>query len=222
VLAAIVILAGRLVVSLGQLVRRIAAPVARRVTPSGRSLRVLSRHLGAGSAVAVSQWLVLFQVIAIVYVFWRYQDFIQAFTHPAAVSPELLAILSPTSLTPLTYRSFVTLVMVGTGAAWFALLASPDRRAVIHRTTVIAGGAAMVLLLLMLVVPYRLLHHNEMPRTTFEGARCYELGQREAQVLLYCPDAPPEQRVKVADRTMLSETGVTVLESIFSEAPPLR
>jgi hypothetical protein len=111
--------------------------------------------------------------------------------------------------------------MVAGGASWYALLSQPAVRPLIHGATIVAGAAAMALALLMLVVPYRLLYHNAMPRTALNGERCYEVGARGAQVLLYCPDAPAP-RVKIAERTMLSDSGITVLESIFSQAPPSR
>ena len=79
----------------------------------------------------------------------------------------------------------------------------------------------------MLSVPYRLVYYNEMPRVSFEGARCYEVGARPdagthpAQVLLYCPDLPVP-RVRIVDSTAVTRPSTIVRESMFSQvqSPP--
>ena len=77
----------------------------------------------------------------------------------------------------------------------------------------------IVLALLMLVMPYRLLYHNEMKRTDFEGARCYQIGVSVTKVLLYCPDSPPPRIKSVnADDPQLRPTDIHE-ESMFSAAP---
>jgi serine/threonine-protein kinase len=221
VLSAVVVLGGRLIVSAWQLFRRFGGSLRATLSPHGRRLRRMARNLGADSPVALSQWIVLFQVLSIALLGLRYQGLLTAVSFPADVGPGLLALLAPENTAPLNYRSLLTLTMVAGGASWYALLSQPAVRPLIHGATIVAGAAAMALALLMLVVPYRLLYHNAMPRTALNGERCYEVGARGAQVLLYCPDAPAP-RVKIAERTMLSDSGITVLESIFSQAPPSR
>jgi hypothetical protein len=221
ILSGFAVLAGRLAVSAWQVLKRLGGPLRASLPIDGRWLHKTGRYLGADSPVALSQWIVLFQVVSIAFVGFKYQALLTAVTFPADVGPGLLALLAPESTAPLNYRSLLTLTMATAGAAWFGLLAQPAVRPLIHRATIVAGAAALALALLMLVVPYRLLYHNEMPRTAFNGQRCYEVGARGAQVLLYCPDAPAP-RVKITDRGMLTASGTIVLESIFSQAPPSR
>ena len=220
-LASMVVLLGRLAVTLWQAVLRVIPPLRRAVRRVTRALAWTAPHLGMGSAVTVSQWLVFMQFVAIALIGLKYQGLIDAVTYPSIVTSERLALLSPENTAPLFYRTWLTLVLVGTGAGWFALLSRPDTRVVIHRTTLVAGTLAATLTLLLLVVPYRTLYYNEMPRTSLEGERCYETGTREGQVLLYCPDLQPP-RVKIADSAMLTRPSSTVRESIFSQASPPR
>jgi hypothetical protein len=142
-------------------------------------------------------------------------DLIEAIASPGEVVPAKLGLLANESDEALFYRAAITLILLGMGLGWQAILSRPGAAIAVHRTTVIAGMAAIVFALLMLVVPYRLLYHNEMPRTEYEGARCYEVGARENQLLLYCPDLPPP-RVRLADRALTRPTGIQ--ESIFSKA----
>jgi hypothetical protein len=216
-----VVLLGRLVVTVWQAVLRVIPPLRRTVQRLTRSLAWMAPHLGVGSAVTLSQWLVFLQFVAIALVGLRYQGLIEAVTTPSTVSPELLRLLSPEDTTPLFYRTWLTLVLVGTAAAWFALRSRVETRAAIHHMTLVAGALAATLTLLMLAVPYRILYYNEMPRTEHDGERCYETGSRPGQVLLYCPDLGPP-RVKIAKSDSLTRPSSTVRESIFSQASPPR
>jgi hypothetical protein len=221
-LAAVVIVAGRLAVSAWQVLRRLGRSFAPRAL-TGQWLHRTARLSGADSPVALSQWIVLAHVVSIAGLALLYQDLLYAVVFTSQAEARQLVQLSPNHIAPILFRSFVALTMVGAGAAWYGLLSTPERRAAIHRTTITAGAVTMVLALLMLVIPYRLLYHNEMPLTTFNGERCYETGARGTQVLLYCPDAPaPDGRMKIAERTLLSDPGITVRESIFSQASPPR
>jgi hypothetical protein len=218
-LAGVVIALGRLVVTAWQAILRLLPPLRRALRHVTGPLRGMAPHVGAHSPVTIAQWLVFFQVLAVVVLGIHFQSFIEAVTYPSIVRAEYLGLLGPESTTPLFYRTWLTLVLVGTAAGWYGLLARPGRRAAIHRTILVAGGAAATITLLMLVVPYRILYYNEMPRTQLGADRCYETGSRRGQVLLYCPDLPPP-RVKIADDTTLTRSGSTVRESIFSLASP--
>lgn len=99
--------------------------------------------------------------------------------------------------------------------SWYRLLSTPNARSAIHWSTLAAAAAVLVIALLMLVVPYRLLYHNEMPQVMLGAERCYRLGVRDEQVLLYCPDRPAP-RVTTADESLVVPTGIT--ENIFSPA----
>jgi hypothetical protein len=221
-LAAVVVVAGRLSVSGWQVLRRLRHPRASR-TPPGRWLNRTARVFGTDSPVTLSQWIVLLHVVSLAVVALLHLDLLNAVVFTSEADARQLAQMSPDHTAPLYFRSYVALTMVGAGAAWYELLSTPERRSAIHRTTITAGAVTMVVALLMLAIPYRLLYHNEMPLTTFNGERCYETGTRGTQVLLYCPDAPaPEGRVKIAERTLLSNSGITVRESMFSQASPPR
>jgi hypothetical protein len=217
-LAGVVVLIARLAVTMWQALLRVVPPLRRVIHRGARSLAWTAPHLGVGSAVTLSQWLVFLQFVALAVMGFQYHEFVEAVTLPGTTTAARVALLAPTSTVPLYYRTWMTLILVGTIAAWLSLLSRPGARAAIHRSTLMAGVAGGVLALLMLVVPYRLLYHNEMPRTSLAGARCYETGSRAGQVLLYCPDSLPP-RVRLVDPAMLTRPATTVRESIFSQAP---
>jgi eukaryotic-like serine/threonine-protein kinase len=214
-LVTLVFLAGRLVVTISRQILRLVRPLGRGAAALRARVATLAMRLGAGDVVAASQWLLVGQVIALTLVWLRFVDLIEAIASPGEVVPAKLGLLANESDEALFYRAAITLILLGMGLGWQAILSRPGAAIAVHRTTVIAGMAAIVFALLMLVVPYRLLYHNEMPRTEYEGARCYEVGARENQLLLYCPDLPPP-RVRLADRALTRPTGIQ--ESIFSKA----
>jgi hypothetical protein len=219
-LAALAVLAGRLAVTGWRLLLG-AVPFLRPfVRGVHRGLASAAGRIGATGPVAASQWLLVAQILALALVAARFVPLMETVVFPGEVGPEALALLADESTEPMWYRATVTLVLLAMGLAWYALLSTAGARAAIHRTTVVAGAAVMAVALLMLVVPYRLLYHNEMPRTDLaDGTRCYEVGVRELQVLLYCPDLLPP-RVTIANRASTRSTGVR--ENIFSQAAPPR
>jgi hypothetical protein len=221
VLATLVVLGGRLAVTICKAVARVVPPLARLARRIRQSVAKSAPHLGVESAITISQWLVFLQVVFLTLIWVRFSDLLAAVTYPGSVSSDLLVLLAPENSAPLFYRSMLTLLLVGTVSAWYALLKKPGAREAVHRTTLVAGAALAVLTLLMLAMPYRILHHNEMLRVSLNGDRCYEVGERPPRVLLYCPDLPPP-RVKIADSATLTRPSSTVPESIFSQASPPR
>jgi hypothetical protein len=81
----------------------------------------------------------------------------------------------------------------------------------------LAGGAAIVLLaILLLDFPYRMLsRNNEFETVNWNGARCYILGERQDDVLLFCPRLDPPRNRIISRRTEKLER-LGVKESVFS------
>jgi hypothetical protein len=74
---------------------------------------------------------------------------------------------------------------------------------------VLAAAAAIFLLaMLLLHFPYRLLYHAELEAVEWDGRRCYVLGERNEEELLFCPDLePPRNRAVRKDATGLTHLG---------------
>ena len=223
-LSAIVVLAGRVAVTVWHVLLRVLPPLRRVARQAAGVMARTTPHVGAASSAELSQWLVALHVGALVFIGLGFQGLIQAVVNPGFVGPDLLRHLDPDSLTPAYYRAALTIVLVGAAASWYALLSRAAARETIHRTTIGAGVAASAFTLVMLTVPYRLVYYNEMPRLSLDGARCYEVGARPAeggahpaQVLLYCPDLPsPPSRVRIVDSTAVTRPSTIVRESMFS------
>ena len=77
------------------------------------------------------------------------------------------------------------------------------------------GIALIAVAVLALQVPYRILRHNAFPRVSFADERCYVIGERERESLLFCPDGEvPRNKVVAADDPRLERT--TQVENIFT------
>ena len=60
------------------------------------------------------------------------------------------------------------------------------------RAAMWGGGAALVFALLIFqVAPYRVLYQSQAERVAYGGDRCYLVGQRLSEALLFCPRRPP-------------------------------
>jgi ABC-type Fe3+ transport system permease subunit len=82
---------------------------------------------------------------------------------------------------------------------------------------VVAGGLALTLLsLLLLVAPYRIMLHNEAERVSVGSRRCYLVGQRDPDALVFCPNQPPPwSRIVRLDDPQLKRDGIR--ENMFTE-----
>ena len=76
----------------------------------------------------------------------------------------------------------------------------------------VAGVFAMSTLLWS--APYRLLFQADALRVMYAGQRCYELGQQQKELLIYCPESSqPRIRSVPENDPQLTRTGV--IENIY-------
>jgi serine/threonine-protein kinase len=112
-LSALVVLAGRLAVTVWHVLLRVVPPLRRTTQQATGALVRMAPHVGAESSAELSQWLVALHVGALVFIGLRFRGLIQAVINPGWVGPDLLRHLDPDSLTPAFYRAALTLVLVG-------------------------------------------------------------------------------------------------------------
>jgi hypothetical protein len=213
VLATLAVLVSGVVLAIWRAVRRL---VRRSRPEAGMAETRLTRPPRVSSA-ALAQWLLVGQSIAVAAIAWRFRHMLEAVGQPSMVPADYVALLSKEGSETWLYRGALSLVLTGTVAGWYALLARPGTWAFLPRTTVFAAGAVTLCAMLMLEVPYRLMYHNEFNRVSYaDRERCYEIGRRAPQVLLYCLDAQPPRIQRVTEHDVRRPpAGVTINESLF-------
>ena len=128
----------------------------------------------------------------------------------ATAPAESLAFLSPSfESRHTTYRFTFEWVCIILVAVWWVPFRVAARRAQRLNPAVLAAAAAIFLLaMLLLHFPYRLLYHAELEAVEWDGRRCYVLGERNVEELLFCPDVePPRNRAVRKDAIGLTHLG---------------
>jgi hypothetical protein len=117
-----------------------------------------------------------------------------------------------------TYRMAFTWITIVCIVAWYPAFRLAARSGERLNRGILAGGAAIVMLsLLLLDFPYRMLSQNNLFEVAqWRGERCYILGERDDDLLVFCPALdPPRNRIVSRGATDLQRLGVT--ESIFAQ-----
>ena len=103
------------------------------------------------------------------------------------------------------------------GFAWYALIRHRRKRKEKGGTLTITAGLAVTVLTLLFgqVFPRQIIYKNRFERITYQSKRCYLVGQRASDGLLFCPhQEPPWNTIVRLDDPALKREGV--VESIFS------
>jgi hypothetical protein len=129
-----------------------------------------------------------------------------------------LALLSP-PYQPVheAYRAWFIWVTIFCVLVWYPpLRLAAKRREPMNRPLLLGGVAVALLAMLMLDFPYRLLYgHNSFEAAQWKGTRCYILGERADDVLLFCPSLdPPRNRIVSRRSPELERLGIN--ESLFT------
>ena len=116
-----------------------------------------------------------------------------------------------------SFRQQFSLHLLIFTAAWLQVLRLRAQRADYEARIVVAAGLALTLLaLLFLVAPFRIMRHNEAERVAIGSQRCYLVGQRGNDGLVFCPvQPPPWSRIVRLDDPQLKRDGTR--ENMFKE-----
>ena len=181
------------------------------------ALSGLTRRLGLREPEAFGQFAFIVGLAYLLIVFLLNRTLMGAmFTFLSDMTPEQLAVLSSSNANQhYWYRSLLDCLVLGSGLALYRLLRLNWRRSAAGIGSVAAVGALFALATLMWAAPYRLLFQSERPRVRFDNERCYDLGRKDQDILLYCPDGPDPKvrRARTGDPRM-HDTDVT--ESVFT------
>lgn len=209
------------VILIWRLARRVVKAIDRWSRRISASLKQAIRRVGLDAphnVAYVAAGLSLIGMIAVIVIQWQLiATLIVDFRVVSEMTPEQIALLSGDNKEQhFTYRWNLDWVVVGTGWALYRLLKIRRARPLdVDVLPIAALAATLVLTTVMWAAPYRLFFQSERPRIEVGGERCYDLGRRETEWLIYCPDArqPKVRRVAVSTPG-LRDTGIT--ESIFA------
>lgn len=198
--------------SMSQRARTLEERILSSLRQAGRSLRLDDHPTCAGLCLLLSS-------AAIVGSWWYFRGLLGAmFGNVSTASSEMLALLSPNGEDHyLAYRVTFTAVSVLAGLTVYAVSRLIPRRLDLFQRAVWFGSiAVLVLSLFYLSLPYRILRFARFPEVTWNDERCFSLGERTSDVLLFCP-ARPAPRTVVAQRGADGPTPTGITKNIFSD-----
>ena len=210
--------AARLVLNVSAGARRVQATLAN-----------VARRWRLDDVATLSACMLLLSAAALIVTWWYFVPVLDslgsiASSNISTAPRETLAFLSPVYREShhIPYRkSFTAVVLICLGLWYPALRLAARKREPINRGILAGGVAVLVLSVLLLDFPYRLLvtHLRDFESATWEGESCFILGERQAHLLLFCPEAAvPRNRIVRADDPNLKRDGV--LEDIFTKFHP--
>jgi hypothetical protein len=128
-----------------------------------------------------------------------------------------LALLSPAFVAYHNqYRLVLSSVVIFSVVVWIPVLKLVRKGQPLHRGVWFGGAVVTCVALVFLHFPYRLLYFNRaFEAVSWNGAYCYDIGERGDDVLLVCPQIQlPRNRIVARDDTSLVRLGIR--ESIFT------
>jgi serine/threonine protein kinase len=192
---------------------RLSAAFAQVLTDIRKSFRLDSLAVRA-------QLLLPLQVLLLVALAWHFRDLIGAYTnHISDARAGAMTALQPAKVgRHVAYGMALDAMILLSVVSWWALIRARVRRGegAVDGNVVVAS-VLLTTCVVMLTLPYRIIWHNEFERVELESARCYNIGQRNGDLLVHCPElAPPRNRVIPSDDRRLVRS--KVVESLFT--PP--
>ena len=113
------------------------------------------------------------------------------------------------------YRYVFAGVVIFSVAVWYPVLRLIRKGQTIHWGIIVAGIAATAFALVLLHFPYRLLYFShQMPAVEWNGSRCYAIGERGDQDLLFCASLPPP-RNRIVSKNDPRRVPLGIRESMF-------
>jgi len=191
-----------------------------------RSLDVSSRKWYAGvnhrlrldEVSVMASCSLLVSVLIVAATGWYYSPLLLAFiTFVSTGATETLALLSPAHvLDHNRYRQVLSVVVILTVVVWYPVVKAVRKGQTLHWGFIVGGVVATCVSIALLNFPYRMLYFNKsFEAVTWKNNHCYAIGERNADVLLFCPELPaPRNRTVSKDDRDLTWLGVK--ESIFS------
>jgi len=194
-------------------------PLRRLCDPVLAAARRLTEPLRAIPTAMLAPGLLLVQLIVLGWFIWKFQPILVGLdSFLTRRSPEALWALRPQNRGQQDLLgALLTVNLFVLGGAWYWILKRAKGRNESDGRAAIWGGLAtlIVSLLFFQVTPFRVLFHNQAERVAYRNDRCYLVGQRDGEALLFCPRrSPPLNQIVNIDDPALKREGT--YESIFA------
>lgn len=209
--ATVIVNLRRLVLAASPRARTADANLRHRATRTARRLRL-------DDVSVLASYTLLLTTVALAAAWLYFSPLISAlFEYPATASAETLRLLSPEFKTFHNfYRGVFSFVVMFSVAAWYPVWKLARKGHVPHRALVAGGAVVTCVAVALLHVPYRMLLYRDSHRTVnWNDADCYVLGERQDELLLFCPELTVP-RIRPVPKTETTALSSGVAESIFT------
>jgi hypothetical protein len=215
---AVVLMAAWVVRSTWNLLARVLSPLARLSSQMRVYGAAFARRTGLLDPSTAAHTLLTAQIVALFMYCWYFGDIFSAMvTLLERSTPEGVEPLRPVHLHRHQLFNLV-MAMIVLGMSLGLRYVMKRRRAAggtASRGPLMANIGLIAAALVIVVAPYRLIWHNRVEVVIFQALRCYAIGERQTDVLVYCPYAPIP-KVKVISRTDPQLQRSRVIESFYT------
>lgn len=180
---------------------------------------VLSRRAPI-DRLTIARWLLLAQVAVVVILALKYRALLMALITPFNIAhPSVWQVLFYDSdhTGPVNeYQALLPISAAAMALAWWRLIRSSGWLAALDRAIVAAGFAIVTLLVTGAAVPFRVFYDaRNLHQYEIDQERCYEVGRRDDEVRVFCPDASAGVRIRTVSAgalgTQLDQPGIQLL-----------
>ena len=220
-----------LIYGLGASALLVARQLTMRISPRARALETsainrlndTAGRFRLNDPTVVVSAAVLATGLALVFCFWYFELFLATLLSDFATAPrEALELLSPDKRLSYheLYRKALTGIVIVGGIVWYASWwLARRRRDALHIAIAAAAGGVFLLALIYLSFPFRVIYQNKFDAVRWEGIDCYDIGQRQEELLLFCPSLQPS-RNRVVKRGSPGLEYAGRVENIFTAFQP--
>jgi hypothetical protein len=198
-----------LMVVIGWLILRTIWQVIRSAVPpvnglAGRVEKTMSSMLSRRARIerlTMARWLLLGQVVVVVVLVLKYQALLIALITPFNTAhPSVWQALfySSDELGPVNeYQALLPISAAAMALAWWRLIRSSGGLIALDRPIVAVGFTIVLLLLFGATMPFRVFYDaRNLHRYEINKERCYEVGRRDDEVRVFCPDGSAGSRIR--------------------------
>ena len=198
-----------LMVGIAWLILRTIWQVIRSAVPpvnglAGRVEKTVSSVLSRRASVdrlSIARWLLLAQVVVVVVLAVKYEALLIALITPFNTADssvwQVLFYSSDEVGLVNEYQALLPIAAAAMALAWWRLVQSSGGLVALDRTVVAAGFTIIVLLVAGAAVPFRVFYDaRNLHRYEINTERCYEVGRRDDEVRVFCPDDRAGRRIR--------------------------
>jgi hypothetical protein len=171
---------------------------------AGRVEKTVSSMLSRRARIerlTIARWLLLGQVVVVVVLGLKYQALLTALVTPFnTADPSVWQVLFYSSdevgLVN-EYQALLPIVAAAMALAWWRLIRSSGGLIALDRPIVAVGFTIVLLLLFGATMPFRVFYDaRNLHRYEINKERCYEVGRRDDEVRVFCPDGSAGSRIQ--------------------------